>query len=147
MKLTAGVDEADMGNINPGQTATFTVEAYPNETFTGKVDSVRLNSVVQSNVVTYQVVIIVQNPDLKLRPGMTANTKIQIFSANGALKVPNAALRFRPNADTATRRSVSKRRSAAAERVARVVVPMRWRAAPRVRRHRQEHRRRWLPDG
>jgi HlyD family secretion protein len=99
MKLTAGVDEADMGNINPGQTATFTVEAYPNETFTGKVDSVRLNSVVTSNVVTYQVVIIVLNPDLKLRPGMTANTKIQIFTAGNSVKVPNAALRFRPNAD------------------------------------------------
>jgi HlyD family secretion protein len=99
MKLTGGVDESEIGKIHPGQTARFTVDAYQGQTFEGTVNSVRLNAQTQNNVVTYQCVIDVVNPDLKLRPGMTAQIKIQISNAVGVTKVPAAALRFRPSND------------------------------------------------
>jgi hypothetical protein len=101
MKLTGGVDESDIGKIHPGQTATFTVEAYmtPQQTFTGLVNSVRLNAQTQNNVVTYQVICDVVNPDLKLRPGMTASIKIEINKADNVTRIPNSALRFRPSKD------------------------------------------------
>jgi HlyD family secretion protein len=99
MKLTGGVDESEIGKIHPGQLARFTVDAYQGQTFEGTVNSVRLNSTSQNNVVTYQTIIDVINPDLKLRPGMTAQIKIQISNATGVTKVPAAALRFRPSND------------------------------------------------
>src|SRR4029453_12684436 len=75
---------------------TFRVDAYPTDTFTGSVSQVRLNPIVQQNVVTYATVIDVPNNELKLKPGMTANVNVEIARSSNVLRVPNAALRFRP---------------------------------------------------
>jgi len=99
LRLTGGVDEAEIGKVRPGQTVEFQVDAYPNQQFLGTVENVRLNATVQSNVVTYPVWINVKNPDLKLRPSMTANLDIVISRATDVIRVPNTALRFRPNTD------------------------------------------------
>ncbi len=96
MQVEATVDESDIGQVSVGQTATFTVDAYPNETFKGTVSQIRLNPVVISNVVNYTVVINVLNNDLKLMPGMTANVKILVAKKENVLRVPNIALRFQP---------------------------------------------------
>ncbi len=77
--------------------APFTVDAYPGETFVGKISQVRLAATTVQNVVTYSAIVDVRNPDFKLKPGMTANVKILIDKVSGTLKVPNAALRFRPS--------------------------------------------------
>jgi HlyD family secretion protein len=98
MQVKASVDEADVGKIRNGQAVTFTVDAYPQETFTGVVSQVRLEPVVQQNVVSYVTVISVPNPDGKLKPGMTASVTIEVARAENAVKVPNAALRFQPSA-------------------------------------------------
>jgi HlyD family secretion protein len=98
LKLTAGVDEADVGKMQVGEDVTFTVDAYP-DTFHGTVDSVRLNAQTQNNVVTYPVWINAPNPELKLRPSMTASAKIIISTVKNALRVPNQATRFRPSTD------------------------------------------------
>jgi HlyD family secretion protein len=102
LKLTAGVDEADIGRIRPGMDVTFTVEAYGQQEFAGTVNAVRLNATNQNNVITYPVWIDVPNPDLKLRPSMTASLKIVISRASNVVRVPSAALRFRPNNDIYT---------------------------------------------
>jgi HlyD family secretion protein len=99
MQVNANVDEADVGRIRPGQNVTFKVDAYPTEDFQGIVTQIRLQPIVVQNVTTYGTVIDVPNQDLKLKPGMTANVKIEIAKRSDALRVPNAALRFRPNAD------------------------------------------------
>ncbi len=96
MQVEASVDEADIGRIQSGQPVTFTVDAYPRETFTGTVSQVRLQPVVQQNVVSYITVIDVPNPEKKLKPGMTATVTIEIARADDVLTVPNSALRFRP---------------------------------------------------
>jgi HlyD family secretion protein len=99
LQLTGGVDEADIGYIRPGQDVSFTVDAYQQQVFHGKVDRVRLNATSTNNVVTYQVVANVANSDLKLRPSMTATLKIIIQTSDNVLRVPNTALRFKPTAD------------------------------------------------
>jgi HlyD family secretion protein len=96
MQLEAAVDEADIGSIREGQPATFTVDAHPDLSFTGTVDQVRLQPETIQNVVTYTVVILVENPELRLLPGMTANVTILVDQAEDVLRIPNAALRFRP---------------------------------------------------
>jgi HlyD family secretion protein len=96
MQILATVDESDIGQIKTDQPVSFTVQAYPGRTFTGKVSQVRINSTTVNNVVNYTAVVAVANPDGKLLPGMTATVKFLIGSANDALSVPNAALRFRP---------------------------------------------------
>lgn len=96
MRISASIDEADIGQIKLGQNVDFTVDAYPDETFTGKVTQIRLQPVTTSNVVTYTVIIEVQNPDLKLMPGMTANLTVHVKEAKDILKVPNLALVFTP---------------------------------------------------
>ena len=97
MQVLANIDEADVGRMRPGQLVTFRVDAYPEETFTGTVAQVRLQPAVVQNVVTYSTVISVPNPQLKLKPGMTANPLyIEIARKNNVLRVPNAATRFRP---------------------------------------------------
>ncbi|MGH9329897.1 MAG: efflux RND transporter periplasmic adaptor subunit, partial [Vicinamibacterales bacterium] len=96
MKVNANIDEADVGRIRPGQTVHFRVDAYPTDDFLGTVSQIRLQPVVVQNVVTYATVIDVPNPELKLKPGMTANVTIEIARADNVLRVPNAALRFRP---------------------------------------------------
>jgi HlyD family secretion protein len=97
MQVVANLDESDVGRIRPNQTVTFRVDAYPGDTFRGKVSQVRLQPVVQQNVVTYGTVIDVPNDDLRLKPGMTANVNVEISRANSVIRVPNSALRFRPS--------------------------------------------------
>jgi HlyD family secretion protein len=96
MQVNASVDESDIGKIQMKQPVRFRVDAYPDETFTGTVSQVRLQPVVEQNVVSYVTVINVPNKDLKLKPGMTAAVTIETGRADEAIKVPNAALRFRP---------------------------------------------------
>lgn len=96
MEILANVDESDIGMIKEGQEARFTVQAYPDETFIGTVRQVRLQSTVEENVVNYTAVIDVNNDEGKLLPGMTATVDFLIETATDVMKVPNAALRFRP---------------------------------------------------
>jgi HlyD family secretion protein len=99
MELKANIDESDLGAIADGQPVAFTVDAYPRETFTGRVRQVRLNPVVEQNVVTYAAIISARNPELKLKPGMTANVTIEVARRDDVLRVPAAALRFKPADD------------------------------------------------
>ena len=99
MQVLANLDESDVGRIRPGQTVVFRVDAYPAEDFTGAVSQVRLQPQVVQNVVTYSTVIDVPNPQLKLKPGMTANVNIEIARVENAIRIPNGALRFRPTND------------------------------------------------
>ncbi|MBE0621941.1 MAG: efflux RND transporter periplasmic adaptor subunit [Burkholderiales bacterium] len=96
MQVEASIDEADVGRVKFDQDATFTVDAFPGRTFSGKVMQVRKAALVVQNVVTYTVVISAANPDLRLLPGMTANVRITTDRRDSVLKLPNAALRFRP---------------------------------------------------
>lgn len=96
MQVDTNVSEADIGRVAKGQEATFTVDAFPQIAFRGKVTEIRNAPVTIQNVVTYDVVIQVKNPDLKLRPGMTANASILVALKSNVLKIPNSALRFRP---------------------------------------------------
>jgi HlyD family secretion protein len=96
MQIDANVAEADIGNVEVGQDVSFTVDAFPFRTFQGKVTQIRNSPITVQNVVTYDTVIAVNNNDLKLRPGMTANVSIVVAQRENVLKVPNAALRFRP---------------------------------------------------
>jgi len=102
MQVNAKIDEADIGRIQPGQAAEFAVDAYAGEKFTGTVRQVRLQPVVEQNVVSYVTVVDVPNPELKLKPGMTANVTVEIARADEALRVPTGALRFRPTAELFT---------------------------------------------
>jgi HlyD family secretion protein len=104
MQVLASIDEADVGQIREGITANFTVDAYPGQTFSGRISQTRLNAQTLQNVVTYTTVIAASNPDMKLLPGMTANITIPVAQAENALMVPNAALRFRPEAGQQDRR-------------------------------------------
>src|SRR5690242_16504105 len=99
MQVNANIDEADVGRIRPGQHVTFRVDAYATETFDGTVSQIRLQPQVVQNVTTYGTVIDVPNQQLKLKPGMTANVKVEIAKRTDALRVANAALRFRPTPD------------------------------------------------
>src|SRR5204862_7037386 len=96
MQIDANVSEADIGTIEEGQKVSFTVDAFPDRKFTGKVRQIRNSPTTVQNVVTYDTVIDVGNPDLKLRPGMTANASIITAQRHGVLKIPNLALRFKP---------------------------------------------------
>lgn len=100
MQINANVAEADIGSVEVGQDVEFTVDAYPYRVFHGKVKQVRNSAVIVQNVVTYDTVIEVSNPDLKLKPGMTANVSIITARRENVLKIPNAALRFRPPEQT-----------------------------------------------
>jgi len=96
MQIDSNVSEADVGAVEQGQQVSFSVDAFPNRTFTGKVIQIRNAAITVQNVVTYDTVVEVNNPDLKLKPGMTANISITTGKRTGVLKVPNAALRFKP---------------------------------------------------
>ena len=96
MQVEASIDEADVGRVKGDQSATFTVDSFPGRTFSGKIMQVRKAALVVQNVVTYTVVISAANPDLRLLPGMTANVRITTDQRDSVLKLPNAALRFRP---------------------------------------------------
>jgi HlyD family secretion protein len=96
MEVHAAIDEADVGKIREGQEATFTVDAYPGETFRAQIFQIRSQPNVQQNVVTYDAVVRFDNPDGKLRPGMTATVRVVSMRRENVLRVPNAALRFKP---------------------------------------------------
>ena len=100
MQVDTNVSEADVGRVRVNQPATFTVDAYPGRTFTGTVTSIREAPINVQNVITYDAVIGVSNPDLTLFPGMTANVKVLVSQRPNALKVPNAALRYHPASDS-----------------------------------------------
>lgn len=96
MQIDALVSEADIGNVAVGQNVNFSVDAFPYRTFKGKVSQVRYGAITNQNVINYDCVIAVNNSDLKLLPGMTANVSVIVAEHNNVLKIPNAALRFRP---------------------------------------------------
>jgi HlyD family secretion protein len=96
MQVNASIDEADIGRVRPGQDVTFRVDAYPDRTFDGRVEQVRLQPTTAQNVVTYNTIITVENPEQRLMPGMTATVSVIVQSAQNALRVPTAAIRFRP---------------------------------------------------
>ena len=98
LQVRANIDESDVGLIKAGQPVTFSVDAYPNDQFTGRVVQVRLDPVVEQNVVTYAAIISAPNHGLKLRPGMTANVRVETMRRDDVLRVPSAALRFKPDA-------------------------------------------------
>jgi HlyD family secretion protein len=97
MRVIADIDEADIGGVKEGQRVTFTVDAFPEDSFEGQVTQVRQQATTESNVVTYEVVISAPNKDLKLKPGLTANVTIYTLELNNTLAVPSKALRFTPN--------------------------------------------------
>jgi HlyD family secretion protein len=99
MQVDTSVAEADIGRLHDGMPATFTVDAYPGESFRGRVRQIRNAPQTVQNVVTYDAVIDIDNPELKLKPGMTANVTFVAADKSGVLRVPNAALRFRPGGD------------------------------------------------
>jgi HlyD family secretion protein len=99
MHVDTNIDESDISRVQEGQEATFTVDAFPGQTFHGGVKQVRRSPVNVQNVISYTVVIEVANPDLKLFPGMTANVRLVTERVENALKIPSAALRFRPSED------------------------------------------------
>ena len=98
MRVIANVDEADIGGVKEGQRVTFTVDAFPEDTFNGSVTQVRQKATTTNNVVTYEVVISAPNGDLKLKPGLTASVNIFTLERNGVVSVPSKALRFKPEA-------------------------------------------------
>ena len=100
MQVVANVDEADIGGVKGGDRVTFTVDAYPDDTFEGTVKQVRLEATTTNNVVTYEVVISAPNADLKLKPGLTANVTIYTQERSGVHAVANKALRFTPTKET-----------------------------------------------
>ncbi len=118
MQVNTSVAEADVGRLQPGMTATFSVDAWPGERFTGTIRQIRNAATTTQNVVTYDAVIDVANPDLKLKPGMTANVTIVTAQKDGVLAVPNAALRFRPAApEGATEEAAAPERAEDGSRV------------------------------
>ena len=99
MQVSANIDESDVGRVTPGQDVTFRVDAFPGMDFHGTVAQIRLNPTVVNNVTTYATIVSVPNEDLRLKPGMTTNLKIQVSRRSDALRVPNTAIRFRPSVD------------------------------------------------
>ncbi len=96
MQVNASIDEADIGRVRMGQDVTFHVDAYPSETFTGRVEQVRLQPITSQNVVTYNTIIAVENTNQRLMPGMTATVSLIVQKREAALRIPASALRFRP---------------------------------------------------
>ncbi len=97
MQVIADIDEADIGDVHEGARVEFTVDAFPDDTFTGTVTQVRQQAITESNVVTYEVVISAENTDMKLKPGLTANVTIYTKEAKDVLSIPTKALQFTPN--------------------------------------------------
>ena len=116
MQVETRIDEADIGVVGAGLPVTFTVDAFPDDQFGGEVQVVRLEPIVEQGVVTYTTVIRTRNPDLKLRPGMTANVTVRVARHDDVLKIPAAALRFRPPESGRERRSAGPREGVEAMR-------------------------------
>lgn len=146
MQVWVAVNEADIGKIKPGQPVTFTVDAFPGQTFRGSVGKVRLNASMTQNVVTYTVEIITDNKDGRLLPYLTANVQFQIQQLDDVLRVPNAALRWKPQAD-----QIAPRFRDVLERKAKTDAPAAGEGQPAASTHPAAdsgHRRPlWIPDG
>ncbi|HEV7928687.1 MAG TPA: efflux RND transporter periplasmic adaptor subunit, partial [Nitrosospira sp.] len=108
MQIDTSVAEADIGHLRLDQTVHFTVDAFPEREFTGTVKQVRLNPTIQQNVVSYNVIVAVPNDDGVLLPGMTANVRFAVNQKKDALRVPNAALRYKPSEDTESVKPASR---------------------------------------
>jgi hypothetical protein len=123
MQVQADVDQSDISRVSVGQTARFTVDAYADEPFSGQISQIRLNATQNQNVITYPVMIDVPNPDAKLKPKMTADVTIEVARVSDVLRVPNAALRFRPieTATTAGAAGTPGRRSKAGSKAERLL--------------------------
>ncbi len=121
MQVQADVDQSDIGRIQVGQVARFNVDAYPDEEFRGRIAQIRYNAQVNQNVVTYPVILELENPEGRLRPKMTANVTIDVSTVRDVLRVPNAALRFKPPQDEKEKKAASGASSGgdATERAAR----------------------------
>lgn len=117
MEINTSIDEADIGRIREGQTVTFTVDAYPESRFSGRVVQIRNSPVITQNVVTYVVIVSVDNRDLKLKPGMTANVAIETARKNNVLMVPSVALRFRPGDGKEAKKGAEKQGGARGAKV------------------------------
>ena len=115
MQVSADVSESDIGRVQVGQPVRFNVDAYPERQFRGNVSQIRLNATVNQNVVTYPVIVEVPNPDLMLRPTMTANVTIDVAVVRDVLRIPNAALRWKPEVTTASSSSVEERAAKAGQ--------------------------------
>ena len=109
MQVQVTVDEADIGSVKTGQSVSFRVDAYPDDTFDGNVSQVRLGPTLNQNVVTYTVIVAVENPDVKLLPGMTATVTIEVSRKSDVLRVPVQAIRFKPPIEQEEQRSDSSR--------------------------------------
>jgi HlyD family secretion protein len=131
MNITADISEADIGQVKTGQDVEFGVDAFPNEVFHGKVSQVRKSPTTTQNVVTYQTIIDVNNPEQKLFPGMTADVSILVLERNGVLKAPNAALRYSPP-DNATFTTAPPKQLERAQQLAYVLQPDNVALAPRI---------------
>jgi HlyD family secretion protein len=131
MNITADISEADIGQVRTGQQVEFGVDAFPNEVFHGKVSQVRKSPTTTQNVVTYQTIIDVNNPEQKLFPGMTADVSILVMERNGVLKVPNAALRYSPP-DKATFTTAPPKQLERAQQLAYVLQSDNKTLAPRI---------------
>ena len=107
LQVNANIDESDLGSVQANQPVTFRVDAYPSDTFRGTVAQVRLNPTTVQNVVTYSTIIDAPNPALKLKPGMTANLTIEVARSSNVLRVPAAALRFKPDASLLARYGIT----------------------------------------
>ncbi|PYT06762.1 MAG: efflux RND transporter periplasmic adaptor subunit [Acidobacteria bacterium] len=112
MQVQADVDQSDIGRVRVGQHTKFTVDAYPDKEFRGRISQIRLNATISQNVITYPVIIQVDNPEGKLRPQMAANVAIEVARVHNVLRVPSAALRFRPPEEAATAQTGSGSASA-----------------------------------
>jgi HlyD family secretion protein len=138
MQVDTNVSEADIGNVAIGQAATFTVDAFPNQTFQGTVRDIRQSPVIVQNVVNYNTVVAMENPELKLRPGMTATVSILVAQRQNVLKIPKAALRFQPQLTEQEREEISRywregqRASAGHGTVAASDSRRRWQSLPKV---------------
>jgi HlyD family secretion protein len=131
MNITADISEADIGQVKADQDVEFGVDAFPNEVFHGKVSQVRKSPTTTQNVVTYQTIIAVNNPEQKLFPGMTADVSILVQQRNGVLKVPNSALRYSPP-DNAKFSAPPPRQLARAQQLAYVLQADNATLAPRI---------------
>jgi HlyD family secretion protein len=117
MEIDTSVDEADISRVREGQPVTFTVDSYPERRFQGKVIQIRNSPVITQNVVTYVVVVGVDNKDLQLKPGMTANVSIETARKDNVLKIPSAALRFKPKGGKETQEAKTKPAAAGSPRM------------------------------
>lgn len=124
MEIVLAVDESDIGQVRQGQAVSFTVDAFPDRQFRGEVSQVRLSATNTNNVITFPVVVAVDNADQALLPGLTANAEIEVSRRDGVLKVPNAAMRFKPPADPAATPEPQQRGGGMSEELPRIAASL-----------------------